>query len=743
MARLWSSGFELNSIADEMSATGASGATIATSSTVAHSGTYSLKAAITSSGSCDATMVVNANGLGTIFIRTYIYVTTLPNTNTTILYVDDDANGDNAGGIYMNSSGGVGITTYAGANSNPPTYHTATSAISLNTWHYIELEIVATSANAQTVTGRLDGTQFDSQSGTSTLPANAMTTPYFGIAIDGNETATSGVIYFDDVAVNDNTGSFQNTWPGVGSITHQRPAAAGDNNAFTVQVGGTAGAANNYTRVNEVTPDDATSYNGDITSGDIDDFAVGSTSIGASDTVNVVSVGVRYRAAIASAEATFKARIKKTSGGTVSSSAGIKPTSTTWTTNANAVAKVYPITLYNDPDGNPWTATTLNSAQIGYTISTTGTNAVDVSTVWMLVDSTPAGSALSITVSDTTTTSEAIDVLRANSRDLNVNDTTTTSESIGIKTDNNPKVSDTTTTSENITVTITSPLKVSDTTVTSENTSLLNIENISTSDTTLTSEDVTVTIPVAGIDNINVSDSSTTSESIKLFTTNFINVSDTTATSEVINVNDVELENISDTTVTSETVSTQIQSLIAISDTTTTSESITVFEPFDSVNVTDNTTTSENIVVVRPFLSVNVSDSTTTSENISIFEPFKSINVSDTTITSESAIVIEASANNRIIITNDAITTSEAVILLIPTLFKSVSDSTVTSEQINVNRSFSGNVNVSDTTTTSENVSLFIYSVPFAPLVYKITRQANYTFTVTRNSPKANFSISR
>jgi hypothetical protein len=75
-----------------------------------------------------------------------------------------------------------------------------------------------------------------------------------------SEAQTTGDWFFDDLAINDNTGSFQNSYPGEGKIIHLKPNAAGDSNGFSVQVGGTVGSSNNYTRVNEVTPDDATSY---------------------------------------------------------------------------------------------------------------------------------------------------------------------------------------------------------------------------------------------------------------------------------------------------------------------------------------------------------------------------------------------------------------------------------------------------------------------------------------------------
>ena len=148
---------------------------------------------------------------------------------------------------------------------------------------------------------------------------------------------------------------------------------------------------NNYTRVDEVTPDDATSYNASDTANASDLFTVGSNSIASNAAINLVQVGAVF-ANITTADTTtaLKLQIEQTSGGTIYKSNAIVPDSTTWVTDSPAGTTVnYPVTLAVDPTGAGWTTTTLGSMQIGYLLSTAGTHSIGVSTLWAYVDYTP------------------------------------------------------------------------------------------------------------------------------------------------------------------------------------------------------------------------------------------------------------------------------------------------------------------------------------------------------------------
>jgi hypothetical protein len=262
----------------------------------------------------------------------------------------------------------------------------ASSAINDSNWHMVELKTDTTAAvGSRVLEARLDGSVFATSSAQS-----QSTTLAFSLGGNlGAEAQTTGEWWFDDVALNDTTGSFQTSYPGSGKILQLYPNATGDSNTFSTQTGGTAGAANNFTRVNEVPPDDATSFNGDNTLNDVDLFNVTDSGIGSSDTVNVVMVGARFANNVADATTAIKFEIEKTTSGTKSQSAAIIPNTIGWNTNSTTSPRNYPLITYQDPDSSNWTKSTLDSAQIGYIISAGSTNRVDVTNVWMSVDYTP------------------------------------------------------------------------------------------------------------------------------------------------------------------------------------------------------------------------------------------------------------------------------------------------------------------------------------------------------------------
>jgi len=394
IARIWQSGFELNSTAADVEWTTITNASIQTSTV--RTGVYALTTnGLVASTARGANFQFSASITnGPIFGRVYFRYSTLPDATTGIFGLVDGslANGASTTMIKLQTNGSL-ILVYESSSIGVTQIGSASSVLAANTWYSLEIKFDGTGgAGATIIEGRLSNSVFATASNITVFGGDAPNSLSIGGNLDvSNDIATAGVFFFDDIAINDSTGANQTSYPGAGQIVHLQPNAAGDNNSFTVAVGGTAGAANNYTRVKEVTPDDATSYNGGVLNTDIDDFKMTATpsSIGSGDTINVVMVGVRYNAAVAASEASFKVRIKKVTGGTVSSSVAITPNQTAWSTNANAAPRNYPLITYQNPDAAAWTKALLDTAQVGYNISTTNTNAADISTVWVSVDSTP------------------------------------------------------------------------------------------------------------------------------------------------------------------------------------------------------------------------------------------------------------------------------------------------------------------------------------------------------------------
>lgn len=390
MARLWSSGFELNSIVAgvESSAPAITGTGVhSTQAVTVRSGGFAWKgqSGITTGGGAELAMVYSpANSTGrTQFWRWYVRIHTLPTTGLALAgYVTDNTSAK--GGEFLITTAGVLTlntwTADAQIGSTGPT-------LVVDTWYRMEMSQVFTS---NVWTGYVDGVQFATGTGDTACATNKM----FVSASGPSPGVANYEVYYDDLACNDDTGSFQNTLPGAGKIIQLNPSAAGDVNTFATQTGGTAGAANNFTRVNNIPPDDATTFNGSSTLNEHDLFNAQDSGIGASDVVNVVAVGGRFRNSTADVTGSFKFEIEKTGSGTKSQSTAIIPNSVTWRTNAtSATVLTYPITLYQDPDASAWTQTTLDSMQIGYIDSAapgTAGRRCDVSNVWALVDYTPA-----------------------------------------------------------------------------------------------------------------------------------------------------------------------------------------------------------------------------------------------------------------------------------------------------------------------------------------------------------------
>lgn len=396
MTRLWSCGFELASSTNGMEFVPAGGtpSNVTIQTSPVRSGSRSANTVMLSSNAKALGYQWRASaGAVNVYFRTYFYINTLPVNTTKIIALSQSVSfaiNSTAPSIKLTSSGTLQLfngVTQIGSDS---------SALSTGTWYRIEMHYDSTPAGgSEVLEARVEGTNFASSSAL-TLSMNTISCLNLGANMDAAVVTSTGSWNFDDVAINDNSGSFQNSYPGDGKIIHLRPNATGDANAFAFQNGGTAGSANNFTRVNEVPPDDAATRNGSATLNDEDLFNCDDSGIGAGDTVNLVAVGGRFSDNTADATAAFKLEIEKTSAGTITQSAAIIPNSTTWFTNAPADPKNYPITLYQDPDGSNWTQTTLDSMQIGYKVTAAGVNRIQLTNVWALVDYTPNAAAPAI-----------------------------------------------------------------------------------------------------------------------------------------------------------------------------------------------------------------------------------------------------------------------------------------------------------------------------------------------------------
>jgi len=331
------------------------------------------------------------------FARVYFRPQTLPSGSNTIFSINLSNPASSGPRLTLESNGTLILRNASHTQVGSPSV-----ALSTGTWYMIELMADRTHASGSNqLAARLNGVVFASTSTDTT------TTSLGEVAVGGNlnsEAQTTGVWWFDDLSVNDSTTSIDNTYPGEGRIIDLRPNAAGDANAFPTAVGGTAGQANNYTRVNKVAPSPSV-YNQATAANQEDLFNVDASGLGL---VSIVSVAVGTYFATAGADATTAVvpELLKTSGGTIMQGRSFKPNSTnfTWNGNNGTFTLVYPILTNVDPDGNPWTPATLDTMQIGYKQTALGTNNTRASQIWATVEYGPYTKPLA----DTATASDAI-----------------------------------------------------------------------------------------------------------------------------------------------------------------------------------------------------------------------------------------------------------------------------------------------------------------------------------------------
>jgi len=382
MARLYTSGFELNSTSSGVETSNFGGFTLATA--IKRTGGYAMRIQNPAGTSGLEHRFASGNLDGPFFARVYLYVATRPNLSITVSQLGDNT-GTRKAGITVEADGTLKLFGQSAQVGS------ASAVLNTGQWYRLELKYHNRAANTSIIEGYLDGVLFASTSTWTTEGA----VQFWRVGTVGG--AVTCDFYYDDLAINDGSGSAQTALPGAGSVVHMLPDAAGDGNTW-LKSGGGAGTSTNYQDVDEVTPDDATTYlKRTSTTIKVDDYnCVGATAagIGASDAVTLVQVGVRGGATNATVATTrdILLRLKSQASGTVlkSGASAVRLNTTGWTTHTTVAPQNYQLTSYTDPQaGGSWTPTLLNTMQIGMENQTSSTVEVRVSTLWALVEFVP------------------------------------------------------------------------------------------------------------------------------------------------------------------------------------------------------------------------------------------------------------------------------------------------------------------------------------------------------------------
>lgn len=380
MARLYDVGFELQSTTTGVEYTqNGLGTGDGISTSVFRSGAASLNYTATDTFSWIKQQFRSANAATETFIRGCYKFNTLPGSAVHDLMCVTDLSATPQGYIKFD-----GTTQKIGLYDSGGTIVGTGASVVTGQWYVIEMDVKAGAASTGTLKARLDGVQFASNTAITVANFGQV---YFGPALNSGSVAFN----LDDISINDTSGSQNTSYPGLSFLDCLRPNATGDANSFSVQTGGTAGAANNFTRVDETTPNDATDFNGSATLNQEDLFNMTNTVGASGDTYNNVGVYFRFRNSVADTTATIKVECEKTSAGTIAQSAAIVPNSVTWKSNGTTTAIACPLILGVDPDSGVWTQTTVNSMQAGYKLTVgpgTAGREIDVTAVWTYVDYT-------------------------------------------------------------------------------------------------------------------------------------------------------------------------------------------------------------------------------------------------------------------------------------------------------------------------------------------------------------------
>lgn len=370
MARLWSSGFELQSVTagvefDSSNSTG----TKSISTAVKRSGAASLRLNPSAAYWFLGHQYRSNATTSKVYARFYLYAGTLPGGSVSIFAFAASTTGGNSGAqLKLNADGTLQLGYYDGS------WHdvgSPSSALIPLVWYRIEVSYDDSNAN-NTITARLEGVEFASGNG-GNLGGNGCI--QLGALFD----SSTMDINFDDVAVNDESGSYQTSFPGEGRIIHLNTSASGDNSSWTASTG------NAWDCIDETPPSD-TDYIDTSTLNAISDFNVSDSGLDSNVTVSLVSVGARHRNGTASATSAYQLRVKKAASGTVSATGDIIPNTTTASTHTTAAPHVYQLNTYVDPDSSAWTKTTLDSMQVGVKETVDSTQTIRITKLWALVE---------------------------------------------------------------------------------------------------------------------------------------------------------------------------------------------------------------------------------------------------------------------------------------------------------------------------------------------------------------------
>lgn len=202
-----------------------SGASITKDTTVKRTGVASRKHdSGASNNSVYSRIHWGAQGANGYFTRIYFRVPALPSTAGRILAYADSADALLVG-ARLTPTGKIQLWNETGTPAQIGSDSTVTVAV--DTWYRLELHCKTVAGASDACELRLNGASVASATGLA-LSESAVGQVYYGWPFLAG--GANAVIYVDDVAVNDDLGATQNSWPGDGSVVYLEPVS---DNAIT------------------------------------------------------------------------------------------------------------------------------------------------------------------------------------------------------------------------------------------------------------------------------------------------------------------------------------------------------------------------------------------------------------------------------------------------------------------------------------------------------------------------------
>ena len=165
----------------------------------------------------------------TYFARAYFRMSAAPSAQC---YLIDFFATARACTLRLNTNGKVGLYNSAGTLIG-----SESAVLSADTWYRLEVSCNIPTAGNGTVEARIDGTAFVGPT-TASVTNAALANMRIG---QGNGVTPTFTLYWDDVAVNDDQGASQNSWPGPGAVYLLLPAADNAAGTWTKPGGATTG----------------------------------------------------------------------------------------------------------------------------------------------------------------------------------------------------------------------------------------------------------------------------------------------------------------------------------------------------------------------------------------------------------------------------------------------------------------------------------------------------------------------